>query len=72
MRARPRDFIHTSDDMFFATTTYLHPEDRIISFLRYIPNEEGDRYLNDTRYSKVDSNKPMTFRKRTIQNTYLI
>ncbi len=61
MRARPRDFIHTSDDMFFATTTYLHPEDRIISFLRYIPDEEGDRYLNDTRYSKVDSKQAYDF-----------
>ena len=55
MRARPRDFIYTSDDMFFATTTYLHPEDRIISFLRYIPDKEGDRLLKSNKYSKVDS-----------------
>ena len=61
MRARPRDFIHTSDDMFFATTTYLHPEDRIISFLRYIPDKNGDRYLNGTRYSKVDSKQAYEF-----------
>ena len=40
MRARPRDFILTTDDLFFATTTYLHPEDRILSFLRYIPDTE--------------------------------
>jgi len=55
MRARPRDFIYTSDDMFFATTTYLHPEDRIISFLRYIPDKKGDRLLNNNKYSKVNS-----------------
>ena len=61
MRARPRDFIHTTDDLFFATTTYLHPEDRIISFLRYIPDQEGDRSLNNTRYSKVDSNQAYKF-----------
>jgi predicted nucleotidyltransferase len=61
MRARPRDFIHTTDDLFFATTTYLHPEDRIISFLRYIPDQEGDRSLNNTKYSKVDSNQAYKF-----------
>jgi uncharacterized protein len=61
MRARPRDFIHTTDDLFFATTTYLHPEDRIISFLRYIPDQNGDRSLNNTRYSKVDSNQAYKF-----------
>ncbi len=57
MRARPRDFIYTTDDLFFATTTYLHPDDRIISFLRYIPDKDGDRSLNNKKYSKVDSNQ---------------
>ncbi len=61
MRARPRDFIHTTDDLFFATTTYLHPEDRIISFLRYIPDKDGDRSLNSTRYSKVNSKQAYKF-----------
>jgi uncharacterized protein len=61
MRVRPRDFIHTSDDLFFATTTYLHPEDRIISFLRYIPDQNGDRLLNNKKYSKVDSNQAYEF-----------
>jgi predicted nucleotidyltransferase len=61
MRARPRDFIYTTDDLFFATTTYLHPEDRIISFLRYIPDHDGDRSLNNIRYSKVDSNQAYEF-----------
>ena len=61
MRVRPRDFIHTSDDLFFATTTYLHPEDRIISFLRYIPDQNGDRSLNNKKYSKVDSNQAYEF-----------
>lgn len=55
MRARPRDFIYTTDNLFFATTNYLHPEDRIISFLRYIPDPDGERSKNSSRYSKVDS-----------------
>ena len=61
MRARPRDFIHTTDDLFFATTTYLHPDDRIISFLRYIPDQNGDRSLNGIKYSKVDSKQAYEF-----------
>jgi predicted nucleotidyltransferase len=61
MRARVRDFIHTQDDLFFATTTYLHPKDRILSFLRYIPDPDGDRSLNGSRYSKVDSKQAYDF-----------
>lgn len=61
MRARPRDFIFTTDDLFFATTTYLHPDDRILSFLRYIPNSNGDRSLDGRKYSKVDSQQAYNF-----------
>ena len=61
MRARPRDFIYTTDDLFFATTTYLHPNDRILSFLRYIPDLNGDRSLNSKKYVKVDSKKAYDF-----------
>ena len=42
MEVRTRDFIHSTDDMYFASTNYLHPDNRIISFLRYIPDENGD------------------------------
>ncbi|RJS49265.1 MAG: DNA polymerase subunit beta [Methanobacterium sp.] len=55
MKARPRDFIYTTDDLYFATTSYLHPEDRILSFLRYIPHKNGDRLKNGKKYAKVDS-----------------
>lgn len=63
MRARPRDFIYTTDDLFFATTSYLHPEDRILAFLRYIPDDEGERSINGQRYSKVDSEQAYAFLK---------
>lgn len=61
MRARVRDFIYTKDDLFLATTTYLHPQDRILSFLRYIPDADGERSQNDSRYSKVDSKQAYNF-----------
>jgi len=64
MRARARDFIYTKDDLFLATTTYLHPPDRIQSFLRYIPDPKGERSLNGSRYTKVDSQQAYTFLER--------
>ena len=61
MRVRPRDFIYTIDDLYFASTNYLHPEDRIISFLRYVHNTAGERSKNNMRYSKVDTKQALTF-----------
>lgn len=63
MKARPRDFIYTTDDLFFATTSYLHPEGRILAFLRYIPDCEGERFKNGKRYAKVDSEQAYTYLK---------
>lgn len=60
-QVRTRDFIHTADDLYFASTNYLHPEDRIISFLRYIPDPEGDREKNGERYRKVGSAEAYTY-----------
>ena len=47
---RTRDFIYTTDDLFFASTNYVHPENRFISFLRYIPNPKGDREKENKKY----------------------
>lgn len=61
MKARARDFIYTKDNLFFATTSYLHPEDKILSFLRYVPDPNGNRSKNGQRYSKVDSKQAYKF-----------
>jgi predicted nucleotidyltransferase len=61
MRVRIRDFIYTSDDLYFATTAYLHPEDRILSFLRYVPDKNGERSKNGRKYTKVDSKQAYKF-----------
>lgn len=66
MKARTRDFIYTLDDLYFAATSYLHPADRIVSFLRYIPHEKGERFKNGARYSKVDSIQAYDF----LENNY--
>ena len=56
-QVRTRDFIYTSDDLYFASTNYIHPESRVISFLRYIPDENGDREKNGRKYRKVGSSE---------------
>ena len=60
-QVRTRDFIYTSDDLYFASTNYIHPEDRFISFLRYIPDPEGDREKDGKRYRKVGSAEAYTY-----------
>ena len=61
INVRTRDYIYTSDDLYFASTNYIHPEDRIISFLRYIPDENGDRKANGKRYRKVGSKEAYSY-----------
>lgn len=63
MNIRPRYFIQTKDDLFFAVNTYTHTNDYIIAFLRYIPDENGDRTLDNKKYRKVDSNEAYKYIK---------
>ncbi|PAV08231.1 DNA polymerase subunit beta [Methanosphaera cuniculi] len=64
MNIRPRYFIQTKDDLFFAVNTYTHPEDYIIAFLRYVPDENGDRSHENLKYSKVDSDEAYEYIKK--------
>lgn len=48
------DFIETKKKgLIFDVKGLLHPKDKIICFLRYYPNSNGDRLRNNTRYSKM-------------------
>lgn len=64
MDIRPRFFIKTKDDLFFAVNTYHHPKNHYIAFLRYIPHSEGKHSLNGKRYKKVGSEKAYDFIKK--------
>ncbi len=48
-----RDFLITEEGLIFAVAGYFHPEDRIIAFLRYYPDNSGERVRYGLRYSKV-------------------
>ena len=48
------DIIETKKKgLIFDVKGLLHPKDKIICFLRYYPDSNGDRIRNDTRYSKI-------------------
>lgn len=64
MNIRPRYFIQTKDDLFFAVNTYTHPDDYVIAFLRYVPDENGDRLHDKLKYSKVDSDEAYEYIKK--------
>ena len=47
-------FLVTKDDLIFEVKGNVHPKDRIIAYLRYVPTETGDRLAIDgTKYKKI-------------------
>ncbi len=55
MQLRIRDFIETEEGLYFAVVSYNHPKDRYLAFLRYYPDEKGDRTKNGIAFKKVSS-----------------
>jgi len=54
-KTREGDFIETFEGLIFDVKGLIHPPNRIIAFLRYFPDEKGERKKNSKRYSKVYS-----------------
>jgi len=46
-------FIVTEEGLVFEVKGIVHPEDRYIAYLRYIPDEFGDRQSMGRKYSKI-------------------
>ncbi len=63
MTVRPRFFIKTKDNLFFAVNSYYHPTSHYIAFLRYIPDMQGERCLDGVNYKKVGSDEAYNFIK---------
>lgn len=45
--------LETLDGLIFTVKGMVHPPDRTIAYLRYIPDPVGDRQRGDTRYRRV-------------------
>jgi len=55
VRAREGDFIETFEGVIFDVKGSVHPPDRLVAFVRYFPEEKGNRRRNGKAYSKVYS-----------------
>ncbi len=49
------DYIRTVEGLYFAVKGERHPKDRIIAYLRYLPDQEGDREQHGVKYRRVYS-----------------
>jgi predicted nucleotidyltransferase len=54
-KTREGDFIETFEGLIFDVKGLIHPPNRIIAFLRYFPDERGERKKEGKSYSKVYS-----------------
>ncbi|MHA1129470.1 MAG: hypothetical protein ACTSQI_05965 [Candidatus Helarchaeota archaeon] len=48
-----RDFIQTGEKFFFCIVGYVHPPDRIVSYLKYIPADSGKWKLGNQALDRV-------------------
>ncbi len=46
-------YVQTTDDLFLAVKGLIHPPDRVIAYLRYVPDAQGDRERGGVRYRRV-------------------
>ena len=47
------DFIETVEGLIFDVKGQCHPPDRVISYVRYIPDDTGDRSKEEKKYKKI-------------------
>ncbi len=58
---RDRDFLQTTESFFFCVVGPLHPPDRVISYLKYVPSDSGSWGRGEKKFSRI-------FQKYTIPN----
>ncbi len=55
MKIGEGDLLETKDNIIFDVKGLVHPPDRVVAFVRYVPDSKGDRERNGKRYSKYYS-----------------
>ena len=55
IKAREGDLIQSKDNIIFDVKGLVHPKNRVIAFLRYVPDPKGKRIRFGKRYSKYYS-----------------
>jgi hypothetical protein len=54
-RFREGDLIESRGNIVFDVKGLVHPSDRVVAFIRYVPDPDGSRERDGTRYSKFYS-----------------
>jgi len=72
MKAREGDLLETRDGAIFDVKGLVHPNDRIVAFIRFFLEEKGDRKKNALTYRKVYSFKERYSLLREKFPTYLV
>jgi uncharacterized protein len=52
MKAREGDLIETKDNIVFDVKGLVHPPDRVVAFIRYVPDLGGERKRDGKRFTK--------------------
>ena len=55
IKAREGELIETTNNIIFDIKGVVHPPERVIAFIRYVPDLKGDRERDGRRYSKFYS-----------------
>ncbi|HSQ53289.1 MAG TPA: hypothetical protein VLM82_02490 [Acidobacteriota bacterium] len=50
---RDRDFLQTSEGFFFCVVGSVHPADRVISYIKYVPSESGIWGTKEQKFSRI-------------------
>ena len=53
VKAREGDLLETTDNILFDVKGLIHPPSRVVAFLRYVPDPNGDRERDGMRYKKI-------------------
>ncbi len=64
---REGDFLETDEGLIFHVKGVSHPSDRVIAFLRYIPDQNGEREREGTKYRKI---YPVDERYKFLRSNY--
>ncbi len=67
MEFREGDYIETKEGLFFHVKGILHPDDRVIAFLRYVPSDMGSRKKGENNYRKI---YPINERYKYLEDNY--
>jgi predicted nucleotidyltransferase len=67
LKYREGDFIETTEGLIFDVKGIVHPDDAVIAYVRYVPDQKGDRIRHGQRYRKIYK---LTHRQHYLQQMY--